>query len=311
MATIATEVKGEKIEGDVKILVTDLTQRILSIGLGKGFFICQSKFHQFKVPKGVKLADKDAIWNMLMERGYLLEMDNDGARGSSYIPVQLMSKPFNSLFDDLEGEASLEFPETLSAAGLATYLLHAQGRAPNVAIMLEFLETAGLEIKKVKGRLSAARNALSEDFASRASKLRDQEKNSLELLDTLKTDQPPHRKLSKKTSIGSDDPENHTLPTRMITYRHTPPLSLATRKIANGVAAQSCSRRTLAVAAKHTVDLDIENCGPVLLRQMLDKLSPTVNPPADIREAIDQLADDRDGTIRSKLSVYTLDRAGG
>ena len=135
-------------------------------------------------------------------------------------------------------------------------------------------------------------------------------------------EQPPQklRRLAKKsvshasrgsstdTPLASQDTYRTRRTSLSVEYRYTLEPDFRSRRIVQGVGAQSCPRRLLAIIAPHTVDLDIENCCFCLSLQILDKLEVRHGVPPEILDCVKKCATERESICEQCLQ---LDVASG
>ena len=111
----------------------------------------------------------------------------------------------------------------------------------------------------------------------------------------------PSAEASQELAQNSEQMPKFDLIHHRVTYRYTLGDVIRTRRQANGISAQKCSRRVIHKLLPHTQDLDIENCMFVIAEQLVDKLQPVPAMPVALRKVLQTCASARESICRDIL----------
>jgi len=220
-------------------------------------------------------------------------------------------------------------PETYDTDRLRKYLNDHPGREANVDVMLKYLDAAANPKRPGRGKLSKQDQAMADEAASAARKLRGSEQEAAKIaglgdaqpavaqegasqrsqrsLGRAASGSPPRRMLKKgryESASSSASALVVTVPmTRKVSYRYTLEGLLRTRLVVVGPGAQSCSRRILKQMLPMAADLDIENCCFTLVAQLLDKLQPVLQVPTEIAATLKRCVQEREQICENDLRL--------
>ena len=238
------------------------------------------------------------------------------------------------------------FPEVYDMGALNAYLYWNPSRAINAAILQEYFQEAIVSVKKKRGKLGKEEATHSEHLEECLRKHTESERFAHAIGDTLggvargvldnprgapecpdSVGSPQQVEHAMAHAVANESPKHDALFTESpqrrrrsktveqplqpicttsVLYRYTMNGLLRTRRQSMQPSAQNCSRRVLHHLARHTVDLDIENCMFTILSQIVEKLG--VDLPKDIQTTLRLCATDR---ARICLEFLGCDQATG
>ena len=234
---------------------------------------------------------KDVVWNSMVDQGLLKPAVHRGKGKDKKVPSM---RPQHSISDvikgvltpSLEGRREVEqkvFPEVANVDAIKRF--HGRpDRKENHKIMVDYVQAQLTELNGGRGRGRADAHLQSRIHAleNEVRKLQDSEKHLDTLLDKLHhhhpggraKDSPVTPKRRRLRTIADEDEHNKAY---NVTYAFTRS-DIRTRRQAQSISAQRCTRLHQKIMFPHTVDLDIHNCCFVLLRHLVHGLSPSSFP---------------------------------
>ncbi len=297
-----------------------VAQHILDKMLAKQMDIFTgSMFKYFGLPSGAPNTDKETTWRHLQEYGLMTSVGGARTKAKDAVrPLVTSAVPFRDIIQATPACVVRSFPETYDLQSLSNYLFENPSRELNVAVMTSFYSgyIRQLQSGRGRGKRSAEASCQLEDIQRMEGRYSAKENIAKRLYETIRSLQvagtapsSPRRRMRRKASV-STDPSQETavgpesrgrLTEQQVHYHYTMDRLIRTRRQADTVSAQGCSRRVLQVLCPHTVDLDIENCMFVLLDQLVQRLELHPPMPGSMRETLKRCAYDREVVCRDDL----------
>ena len=267
----------------IALVQSQLTQRVL--------YVTPARVRSFKT-KEVPNTTKDGIIEGLQNMGLLLKCaGHTRSAEKSFIPVLRCKTSLDAILKLRDRSAETQFPEEYDLNAFAKYMHTYPYRKENALVLAKVLREAATGGKRAPGRLARDQARQKETLAERCHKLEKAEQAGDQLLDALSSQlgpaQPKRRRYTEKATEA--DVKAEELPDRLARtcrYRYTGPETVRGRRQAEGVAAQSLSRRQQLHLLQHTWDLAITNSVFVVLSQLITLLAPEPAMPKDVQDTL-------------------------
>ena len=250
-------------------------------------FLTRGYYVNMSVRQGTNLT-RDALWSRLQECEWWTDIGRRGKAAECLVPVIKTSRPVGALYvkaeqvnlgaQDLSTMSArpvdpegVQLPELDDMSKLEEYMHGCPARKANLDLLLGALDGTAKALtprRKPKGGDSP----LVLQVTKRMESIRSAERQGLELLDLSRSAGPEAvgRHGPKRARLSMQGPGGG-MTTNTVSY----PVQVAwrSRRYAGATpSSQGMDRRLQKLLLGHTVDFDIQNCMPVLLYQMIERL---------------------------------------
>lgn len=252
------------------------------------------------------------LWSELSSRSLMIDAHRKAARSVHFLqPLLDMEERLDKVIAVDRCSCDHSFPEVSDLKQLHSYLSRDTSRSANVATMKLFLErlctskptrssTAGR--RGPVARKECNEQDLVEEYQKRLEKLEAYEGACLHYSalgeDIAETSSTPRRRAVHKMQAAPQDVVKVS-----VSYHYGDDRTIRTRRFAEGMGAQKCARRVQMHLFHHSRDLDIANCCVTIMLQLLDKLKPSPEMPAQVKAVLVEWHQSRQKVCEKLLQV--------